>query len=499
MGTKAEPIKVGPFLGGLNTFSDPTMVSDDDAVELLNFDVDLDGGLVSRPPMQRMPTNAGGRYSNRILGIYTNITTGKSYIVFSGKDNADAPATYFYNITDSVYGTVTATMGAAAMTQWQNKCWLIAPPGSANPGGSWDGTTFTAISTMPKGCTAIVHKNYLFVGTGVLNTTNPSRVYWSKVNDGTDWTDATAFNGIGDGDGQPLIALYSWNGTIVAWKSRSTYAYGFESQPAKGQIQIVSSTIGLENNDAFTEIENVIYVLYEGDIYSISNWVWEQVNQKVPFAYRNNNTGVTWSNASLSMANGRVMARFYDNIYVYNTKTRTWALWQTTWTPHKFVRSPIADPVTGVTTFYCGNYLTRAAASGVPGNYLFFWKDTYTALDTETFTCRLKSKVYSFNVPYTYKRLMWWGVDMLSRSKIDVIVTPVVYGRPIRIMDVDDRTIASLSTRPINSLLDIDISVADSANITNPNGVRMFVKYLKSLRFRQIQFQLSSTIDGTTN
>jgi hypothetical protein len=94
---------------------------------------------------------------------------------------------------------------------------------------------------------------------------------------------------------------------------------------------------------------------------------------------------------------------------------------------------------------------------------------------------------------------MWWGIDLLTRSNVDVVITPVVYGRPVRIVDVADRTIASLSTRPINSLLDIDIAVSDSANVANPIGVRMFIKYLKSLRFRQIQFQLSSTIDGTTN
>lgn len=496
MATKAEPIKIGPFLGGLNTFSDPTAVADEDATELLNFDVDLDGALISRPPIQRTIAQSS-HYSNRVLGIYTNITSGKSYIIYSGKDATDVDRTYFYNLTDNVVGTVTATIAAAVMVQWQNKAWLIAPPGAASPGGSWDGTTFTAVATMPKGETAVVHKNYLFIGTGAKNTTNPSRVYWSKINDPTDWTDANAFNGIGDGDGQPLIALHSWNGTIVCWKSKSTYSYGFESQPGKGQIQVVSATIGLDNADCFTEVENVIYLMFESDIFSISNWVWEQQNVKVPFEYRNQYLGTTWSNASLSNINGRVLCRFYDNIYVFGTKTRTWALWQTQWTPHKFVKSPIVDPVTGIQQFYCGNYLTRAA-TGDAGNYLFRLKDSYTALDTETFTCRIKSKVYSFNVPYSYKRLMWWGVDLLSKSNINATVTPVVYGRPVRIIDVAAYTIASLSARPINSLLDIDISVNDSADIKNPADVRMFVKYIKSLRFRQVQFTLASSIDGTT-
>ena len=496
MATKAEPVKLGPFVGGLNTFSDASAVADEDAVELLNFDVDLDGALVSRPPITRSVA-IGGRYSNRFLGYYVPITTGKVYFVFSCTDAAGAAKTSYWNVTDNVYGDITTTMAAAVMVQWQGKAWLIAPPGQANPGGSWDGTTFTAVPTMPKGATASVHKNYLFIGTGALDTTNPSRVYWSKANAPTDWTDASAYNGIGDGDGQPLVAIYSWNGILICWKTKSTYSYGFESLPGKGQIQVVSATIGLENADCYTEVENVIYCLYDSDLYSISNWVWEQQNIKVPFSYRNTNLGNTWRDFSVSNLNGRVMVRFYDNYYVFGTKTRTWALWQTQWTPHRFWKSPIIDTVTGIQTFYCGNYLTRNAAN-TAGNYLFAIKDTYTAIDTESFTCRVKTKVYSFNVPYSYKRLMWWGIDLLTKSTTTVIASPVVYGRPVRILDIEPYTIGQLNTKPINALLDVDISVSDSANIKNPSGIRMFVKYLKSLRFRQIQFQLSSVLDGTT-
>jgi hypothetical protein len=45
-----QPIQVGPFIGGLNTFSDDTSIADNELVLAENWDLDLDGSLVSRPP-----------------------------------------------------------------------------------------------------------------------------------------------------------------------------------------------------------------------------------------------------------------------------------------------------------------------------------------------------------------------------------------------------------------------------------------------------------------
>lgn len=496
MATKAQPVRIGPFTGGLNTYSDPSAVADEDAVELINFDVDLDGSLTSRPPIKGLAGGLGGRYENRLLGTYVT-SAGVAYLIFACKTTADVAITSWYKISDGTVGNIIGNFAATAMVQYQNKAWLIAPPTSANPGGSWDGTTFTAVAALPKGETATIYKERIFVGTGAKDATNPARVFFSGPANPSSWT-GTDFFDVNNGDGQPIVALYSYAGSVVIFKSRSTYVYAYESSPTKGQVQTISASVGLENADCVAERENVLYVLYDSDLYSISNWNWEQLNIKVPFAYRNNNVGNTWTNFCVSNMNHRIVVRYYDNQYVYNIKTRTWALWQTLFLMHNIVESPIVDTVTGIQTFLTGNYGTRFAVT-TTANTIYIIKDTYTATDSETFTCSVKSKVYSMNVPYSYKRLMWWGVDLLTKSKVDAVVTPVVYGRAVRIADVNTQPISNFLTRPINALLDQDISVSDSADIKNPSNVRMFVKYLKSLRFRQVQFKLSSTIDGTTS
>ena len=492
MAGKAQPVRIGPFTGGLNTYSDSSSVADEDATELINFDVDLDGSLASRPPIT--PTEITlGRYSCRILGLYTTDTN--SYVIYSMHDGGTGEYTSYYDIGAGTHATLTATFKAAAMVQYQNKAWLIAEPGSANPGGNWDGATFTAVPAMAKGTSATVYKERIFVGTGSKDSANPSRVFFSAPANPTSWT-GTDFFDVNNGDGQPIVAVYSYAGSIAIFKSRSTFVFAYESSPTKGQVQSISVSVGLENPDCIAEVENTLYVMFDSKLFSISNWNWEQLNVKVPFAYRNVNAGNTWSNFSVSAINNRVIARYYDNLYVFGTKTRAWALWQTATTPHKFFKSTVVDTTSGIQTFFAGNYLTLSA--GGTAARLFKFKDAYTALDTEPFSCSVASKVYSMDVPYTYKRLTWWGVDLYSKSNITALVTPVVYGRAAKLSDLAGRTIASLAGKTLANLLDTSLDVTDSADINSANNTRTFIKYIKSLRFRQIQFKLTSAVDGST-
>lgn len=489
MATKAQPVRIGPFSGGINTYSDPTAIADEDAVDLINFDVDLDGSLISRPPFVSSATS-GGREGIRILGIYI-ATDGTSYVIFSTTTHG----TCYYNIVTDTFGTVTSSMAATAMVQYMNKAWLISAPGAANPGGSWDGTTFTAVAAIPRGTTATVYKERIFVGTGALDVTNPSRLFFSGPANPTSWT-GTDFLDVNNGDGQDIVKVYGFSGSVVVFKTNSTYVYAYESSPTKGQTQSISATIGLDGPDCMAESENTLYVLSNSEAYSISNWNWEQLNVKAPFEHVNAHTGFTHSNYSVSAVGNRIVFRYFDTYYVFGTKTRAWTRWLSTRTPDMFIKSPIKPLGSSVETFFAGNYLSDAAPSG--NNTLFTFQEAHAPTRTETFTCTLRTKVYSMNVPYSFKRLMWWGVDLLSKSAITVQVTPVTYGKPVRWSDLTGLTWADLAGRTWGAPLDISIDVTDAADIKNPTSVRMFVKFIKSLRFRQIQYTLSSEVDGST-
>lgn len=491
MATKAEPVRIGPFTGGLNTYSDPSAVADEDAVDLINFEVDLDGSLVSRPPF--VATARGiDQFNNRILGVYTT-AAGTTFIIFA----TGASSTGVYNVNAGTFDWITTTFRATAVVQYQNKAWLIAPPGSVNPGGNWDGTVFTGVPAMAKGTTAVVYKERIFIGTGAGDAANPSRVIFSGPANPTSWT-GTDFFDVNNGDGQPLVKLINAGGSIAIFKTDSTYIYSYESTPAKGQVQNLSSTVGIDGPDCLTESENILYVMSGGDAYSISNWTWEQLNVKVPFEYLNNNTGATRGNFCVSDIGNRIIFRYYDTLYVFGTKTRTWTKWLTVLTPDKFFKSPITNATTGINTYYAGNYLNSSV--DLNAQRLFTFEELYTSARTETFTCTVKSKVYSMNVPYSFKRLMWWGIDLLARSRVEVIVTPVKYGRAVRWNEVTalNKTWAQMANSTWAAPLDISIEVVDESTLNNPTNTRMFVKFLKSLRFRQVQFTIRSTINGST-
>jgi hypothetical protein len=497
MATRAQPVQIGPWVGGMNTQSDPTAVADEEAVDITNFDIDIDGSLKSRPAI--IPAaSTGTRFGNRVLGIYSTLA-GVHYLIFSSTDAAGLnPSTNFYNINTGAYGTIVSTFGAMAMVQLQNKAWLVSSPTASVTGGSFDGTTYTNSPTMAKGATACVYKNRIFIGTGELDTVNPGVLYWSSISDPNIWN---AFNDSGNtnvnsGDGQSIRKIYSYQGSIIIFKARSTYIFAYESDPFKGQQQPISLSIGIDGLDCLAEHQSILYVLSSGDAYAISNWNWEQVNVRVPFVLSDAYLTANWTrHCCVSSVGNRIIFRYYDSHYVFNTTTRTWTLWRSSLTPDQFFKSPIVDTTTGIDQYVAGNYLkwTQAGSS----SRLFLMKDAITTSEVESYTSSLRTKVYSY-IPFSFKRLMWWGIDLLSKSKVDVTVIPVTYGLPVRWNQLPPRTWAQMSPGTWGAPLSISISVNDSVTLNNPTGVRMFVKYLKSLRFRQIQFVVTSTLDGTT-
>ena len=66
-----SPVKIGPFVGGLNNVSRAGESKDNEVVELINFEVGLDTSILSRPPIEAV-ANTYGTSANRweMLGVY---------------------------------------------------------------------------------------------------------------------------------------------------------------------------------------------------------------------------------------------------------------------------------------------------------------------------------------------------------------------------------------------------------------------------------------------
>lgn len=489
----ANPVKIGPFTGGLNTYSDPSAVGDTECTDIQNFDVDLDGSLFSRPPITVKDTSGqvnGGTSSStgkiNALGWFIH-TSGEKYFIFSATGG-----TFARRYSDGLYSTITTTIAATCMVQYLNKIWLVASPASANPGGSWDGTTFTAVATMPKGAAALVYKERMFISGGRLDTTNANRVSFSNAGNFTTWTTSTDFFDVKAGDGQHIIDIKVFQDQIVIFKEDSTFLYSYDSSPARGAVRSINNVIGVAGTHCCVEYENSLYVYHEASVYQINNWNFTLTNLKVPFSNIVKFGGLT-ADATLSILHDRLIVRHFDGIYVFGLRTGTWTKWDSDKQFDYFLNVPI-DDATDVEEYFAFGRETNNADTD---RCLYSFKNQYNVSDSENMTCYVLTKTYDFGVPYTFKRLFWWGVDLISKKDLTYTVHPVSNTRSV--------TYDMLKAYNYNQILgsyyaplDISIDVTDSLVISNSIGNRMFIKLLKSMRFRQISFKVTGTTNGTS-
>lgn len=480
-----QPVQIGPFVGGMNTYSGPSAIADNEAVNILNMDVDLDGSLVGRPGIKINTAPVSG--ISHIIGTYRS-KLDVFYVIYAFTNSVQA-----YNTTTMTWTNISAG-DFTDCVQYNDKLWLvIRPSGVTQGGGSWEPVGgYVAVPTMPRGLSACVYKERMFIAASVNNDTSSlNRVKFSNPANPGAWTSTDTFD-VSGGDGQDIVSLFVFDSSIVIFKTDSTYIFAYESQPTKGQVQLVSSTIGANNNYCVTEYENSLFVLHESRLYRVANWQWELSNVKLPFEYVNNTTLNTINGSTVSSLGNRILVRYFDNYYALGTKTGAWVKWEwnkgVNYWPMDFVRDPNVDVTTGTDKYYSGNQRTGSSW------YLFVDSVLYSG-STENFNVQVLTKVYDYGVPYSFKRLYWWGVDLMSKSALSFRVYPSAYDTPISWGAVSAVPISVLQTwgRP----LDVSLDVTDSVNSANPSNLRTFTKLLKGLRFRQVQFKLDTTSDGT--
>jgi hypothetical protein len=148
------------------------------------------------------------------------------------------------------------------------------------------------------------------------------------------------------------------------------------------------------------------------------------------------------------------------------------------------------DPVLaadGIRTFVATPVKNNVAA-------LYQFRDGYVTGLSETMTHTVITKTQDMQVPYTYKRLMWWGLDGFQKVPITAKVSPISLNRPVTWEQVATKQWNELGTW--GRLLDISIDVTDSAQFGSLTSSRSFTKFLKSLRFRQIYFTITGVTTG---
>lgn len=485
-----KPLVIGPFSGGLNTYDDPTAVKDTELVECLNWDIGFDGSLRSRPPFYDLSKNLtlGTTGDMVFLGFFYG--SGGTYYLLASDGLS---STWAYSGQSASWSLITSTFAASAMAQFDNKAWLTSPVGETDPGGYWTPAGgFMADADMPHGDTIVSFKSRLWVAPGK-GAANSTRVYYSKVLGQPSFWAAAAFVDVGQGDGQDIVLLAVYYNTLVAFRSQSIFAFSFNADPAQGNVAVLVPGVGITNKNCLVSYENYLYFMYDDKAYQFVNNGAQQINLKVPFSATSlSNNSLPYS---VSLFNNRAIFHYYDTMYVYSLRTKTWTRWRTA--THGSI-GQIMSPAGILTDKAYVNSSAAVPTGGSRAAKLLFIEDEFTNA-TETYTCELQTKNYNYELSSNFKRLFWWGVDATFRTRVRGWATPVVshvqvtWGQ-LRTQGV---TWGQLLGYTWGSSFVGDVSVASDYGLQGTGPTRKFVKMFKSLRFRQIYFKLVFDTDGS--
>lgn len=487
MPSTREPLTIGPFAGGLNTYDDPTSVRDTELVEALNWDPGLEGSLRSRPPFSNLgiPMTLGATGSARFLGFYY-VAGSLSYLIASD----GLSSTYAFDGTSWLL--ISNTFSASAMAQFDNKAWLLSPVGETDPGGYWTPSGgFIADTDMVRGATLTAHKSRLWVSPGKGNP-NGSRIYYSKVLGQPNFWQTPGFIDIGQGDGQDIILLTTYYDTLVAFRTQSIYNFGFTSDPAQGQVRLLVPNVGLASRESLISYENYLYFMYDEKAYQFVNNNATQINLKVPFVAVNQaDISIPFS---VSLFNNRAIFHFYDTMYVYSLRTQTWTRWRSQ--VHGAI-GQILSPSGDVADIAYANPSKVVPAGGTRQSPLLRIEDRITNA-SEDFQCVAQTKNYNYQNSSNFKRLFWWGVDAVFRTRIQGWAVPVVQRSTVTWGQLRALGITWGNLRQGTWGLPLAIAAEEKTeyNLGGSGPARKFVKMFKSLRFRQIYFRLIFDTDG---
>jgi hypothetical protein len=473
-----EPIRLGPFVGGINQLSDPTALQDNELVDAINVELDLDGSYVARPPFYDLANPSSGT-NFRLLGYY--ITATHTRLIGA---NSQGIWSYEGGAWSIISGT--STVVAASMVQYDDKAHIIADVSSAGAGGYIDDTlTYNVVSAYKKGGAAVVHKERLFVVPGPNQTGSNSTLLQGSAP--ADFTTYPVSIFINKGDGQKLIDIIVYNDNLLLFKEDSTYVLAYDSNPTDAITRKVNSTIGVASTNCVVAYENELYVLHRNNVYEVVNYDFAKINSKVPFVFDSTQPGPWYAPTFITLLGDRLIVKYFARIYVFGLKAKVWTRWNL---GNRYIGPAVAVPIR-TTGQSIPEYIMPTAVASF--NQMHGFQDVIGSTHPETINCLIKTKNYDYGVPHRYKRIMWWGADVSTLSAITGTVQPVIIGFSVTWDDLATHTWDELNTW--DQLLSLPVVI--QTIVGAQSALRKFAKFAKSLRFRQINFQVEFSYDGT--
>jgi hypothetical protein len=500
-----QELRLGPFLGGLNLFSDPSAVADTEMVSCINFEVGIDGSLISRPPMQLGTSVGSGATSIKVLMLFTS-SAGTQYLIGSNSGGV-------YYSTGGAWTLLGSTVQSDCAVQYNNKVWFFPKIGTTNS-ATWDGTTYTVLSTLPPASAAVIYKERAWCVPGINATTNTARLQYSLTADPNSWNtgDAT-FIDIQPGDGKKLIDLTIYQDNVMLFKEESTYVLAFDSVPSSSSLKKINNNIGVSGYGCMVPFENQVYVLHHNSIYEILNYTWTKINLKLPpTAAFDNTTPASTSYVLpyfLTLWGDRLLFRYYRKVYSFGLRTRTWSEFQfSTVNNEQWFGLLVKWPnFAGASSGNLDGYFGGSCLNSDLHVYKLYdgYEGTKTESGSGTIAVSMKTKNFDsaygrryriFSFGQRYKKMFWWGADIVTSQSVTGTATPIVTN-----FSVTWGQAKLLAWNQLNTWQQPIVTITGTATTWASPGInaRHFVKFAKAMRYRQINFQIQTTTDGTTN
>lgn len=477
-----EPIRLGPFVGGINKLSDPTALQDTELVTADNVELDLDGSYVARPPFFDLASPASGS-SITLLGWY--ITDAHTRLLA-------CTSTGLWSFESGAWTAVvgTSTLKATAMVQYDNIAYIIGTPDSPVDGGSLnDSLTFSGIAAIPRGGSAVVHKERLFIVPGALKTGVDQTLL--KGSAPANFSSFPISVYINKGDGQKLMDILVYNDNLLLFKEDSTYVLAYDADPVDAVTRKINPTIGVTAKNCVAAYENQLYVLHRANVYEVVNYDFAKINSKVPLEYDSTKPSPWLTPIFCTLLGDRLVIRYYYKLYVFGLKSKVWTTWDTAQN-NRYIGPAVAVPMRDEAGAIPSYIMPSAEASN---NDIHSFRDIIDGLHTEAITVIFKTKNYDYGVSHRYKRLMWWGADVSCVQLISGTVQPIIVNFAVTWGDLATKTWGSIAANTWGQPLNIPLITQTSVGAHS--AMRKFVKFKKTMRFRQINYALTMSYDGT--
>lgn len=495
-GSRSERITVKTFSGGLNNVSDITTIDDEELHRLVNFELDANGSLVSRPPIVREKLPPVTDKPMNILGFYTNTSEVSFAVVACDGD------TYLYNLDNQTYSAPIANFEASGSAQWGGRLYLCS---KTQAGGYWDGSTFTSLASgpnpMPRGEQIILFKARFFMISaepgqekGRIHFSNVTTVGPNATNI-NDWEPDNYFD-VSKGDGQFITKIFPGANEVFIFRTKSTYYFKYQVAPLDGSLDLLDNTVGADNEYSVAEYEFSYLVLNNGRLYRFVSYQFYPLNDisKLNFEITRPLSQLSIKSA-LTVFGRRAIVWFGGGTYALDLETGAWGTWS----------SPSTEFAWGTLIPRKQNDLTPDTIIGLTGivdptkNGIYKAIDAYLPTNVEEIECIAETKAFDFDIPDMWKRLFYWSADVLTARDVFGVATPIQFtSLVISWDDLENFTFDGLEQGTWDFPIVKNPEVQTHIVYPSLLPYRVNVTFQRDMRFRRCSFEVRLSTDGTT-